>query len=234
MELKNILIVEDDKAIQNLLKLTLKNDYRVNIVSFAADAIDFCIRNLVDLIILDLGLPDKDGMYVLESIRSWSKTVPILIVSARSDEEDKVKALDAGANDYIQKPFSTTELLARMRVCLRNNVSVEEKSVFQNGELLIDFSAHSIYFGGEEVHFTNYEYKVISLLAKNVGKTLTHNFIISNVWGAGGNDKNGLRVFMATIRRKIEKSTYAEDIFRTEVGVGYRMNKIESTNIVKE
>lgn len=226
MDCKNVLVVEDDKAIQNLLKMALRSDYKVDIVSLASEAIDFCIKNLVDLIILDLGLPDKDGMYVLESIRSWSKTLPILVVSARSDDEDKVKALDSGANDYIQKPFSTSELLARVRVCLRNSVKAEEKSIFENGDLLIDFSAHSIYLSGQEVHFTNFEYKVICLLAQNVGKTLTHNFIISSVWGAGGNDKNGLRVFMATIRRKIEKNTYCEDIIRTEVGVGYRMNKI--------
>lgn len=226
MELKQILVVEDDKAIQNLLKMALKTDYKVDVVSLASEAIDFCIKNLVDLIILDLGLPDKDGMYVLENIRSWSKTLPILIVSARSDDKDKVKALDMGANDYIQKPFSTSELLARIRVSFRNNVSLEQNSIFKNGELTIDYSAHSIYLSGQEVHFTNFEYKVICLLAQNAGKTLTHNFIISNIWGTGGNDKNGLRVFMATIRRKIEKSTYSEEIIRTDVGVGYRMNKI--------
>ncbi|MEG1520228.1 MAG: response regulator transcription factor [Clostridia bacterium] len=226
MDEKIILVVEDDKAIQNLLKLTLKTDYKVEVVSLADEAIDFCIKNVVDLVILDLGLPDKDGMYVLENIRSWSKTLPILIVSARSDDDDKVKALDAGANDYIQKPFSTTELLARVRVSLRNNANLEENSVFTNGDLTIDYSAHSVYLSGLEVHFTNFEYKVICLLAQNVGKTLTHNYIISHIWGVGGNDKNGLRVFMAAIRRKLEKNTYCDEIIRTEVGVGYRMNKI--------
>ncbi|MEG1710237.1 MAG: response regulator transcription factor [Clostridia bacterium] len=226
MDDKVILIVEDDKAIQNLLKIALKTDYKVDIVNTAELAIDYCVKNIVDLVILDLGLPDKDGMYVLENIRSWTKNLPILILSARSDDTDKVNALDNGANDYIQKPFSTTELLARIRVSLRNNIILEENSIFTNGDLVIDYIAHSIYLSGQEVHFTNFEYKVICLLAQNVGKTLTHNYIISQIWGMGGNDKNGLRVFMAAIRRKIEKNAYCDEIIRTDVGVGYRMNKI--------
>lgn len=224
---KNVLIVEDDKAIQNLLKMSLKDeDYNITLVSKAEDAINTCIKNIVDIVLLDLGLPDKDGMYVIEKIREWNESLPIIVISARSSDDDKVLALDKGANDYIQKPFSAVELLARMRVCLRSVAHKEDNVIFTNGHLTIDFSSHSVYLNGQEVHFTNYEYKVLALLAQNVGKTLTHSFIISKVWGVGGNDSNGLRVFMANIRRKVEMSPLSQDIIRTDVGVGYRMNKI--------
>jgi len=179
------------------------------------------------LIILDLGLPDMDGINVILKVREINDALPIIVVSARGDESEKIMCLDAGANDYVQKPFSTAELLARVRAALRINAHVAESPEFINGGLRIDFNAHSVYLNGQEVHVTNYEYKILCVLAKNLGKTLTHNYIISKVWGPGGNDINGLRVFMAGIRRKIEKNAYSQDFIRTDVGVGYRMNKIE-------
>lgn len=223
-----ILVIEDDKAIQNLLKVSLKQDgYKIKEVSTAREGVDYAVTNIVDLIILDLGLPDMDGINVIKAIRGFSEILPIIVVSARSDETEKVNCLDAGANDYVQKPFSTAELLARIRTALRYSTRTQATQVFENGPLKIDFVAHSVFLNGEEVRMTNYEYKVLCVLAENIGKTLTHNFIISKVWGAGGNDAGGLRVFMAGIRRKIEKVPYAQEFIRTDVGVGYRMNRVD-------
>lgn len=169
-----------------------------------------------------------DGINVVETVRGFSENLPIIVVSARDDENEKIKCLDAGINDYVQKPFSTAELMARIRAALRHSAAGTETqaSTFTNGRLTIDYAAHSVFLDDAEVHLTNYEYKILCLLAQNVGKTLTHNFIISKVWGAGGNDASGLRVFMAGIRRKIEKDPFLQELIRTDVGVGYRMNKI--------
>lgn len=225
----DILVIEDDKAIQNLLKIALKQEnHTVAAVRTAREGIDYVVKNIVDLIVLDLGLPDMDGINVVETVRGFSENLPIIVVSARDDENEKIKCLDAGINDYVQKPFSTAELMARIRAALRHSAAGTETqaNTFTNGRLTIDYAAHSVFLDDAEVHLTNYEYKILCLLAQNVGKTLTHNFIISKVWGAGGNDASGLRVFMAGIRRKIEKDPFLQELIRTDVGVGYRMNKI--------
>lgn len=223
-----ILIIEDDKAIQNLLKLACKKEgYEVKYADYAQEGIIQAQLGSVDLIILDLGLPDMDGINVIKKVREYLDSLPIIVVSARGDETEKISCLDAGANDYVQKPFSTAELLARVRAALRTSSHAAESPEFINGGLKIDYNAHSVYLNGREVHVTNYEYKILCVLARNLGKTLTHNYIISKVWGPGGNDINGLRVFMAGIRRKIEKDAYSQDFIRTDVGVGYRMNKID-------
>lgn len=224
-----ILIIEDDKAIQNLLKISLKQEnHKVTAVTSAREGIDYTVKNIVNLIILDLGLPDMDGINVVKTVREFNERLPIIVVSARDGEDEKIRCLDAGVNDYVQKPFSSAELMARIRAALRYSAAGEgaQNAVFTNGDLKIDFTAHSVFVRGEEVHLTNYEYKLLCVLAQNVGKTLTHNQIISKVWGTGGNDANGLRVFMANIRRKIEKDPYSQEFIRTEVGVGYRMNKV--------
>lgn len=225
-----ILIIEDDRAIQNLLKIALKQEeHSVHAVSTAREGIDYIVKNIVDLIVLDLGLPDMDGINVVQAVREFNEKLPIIVVSARDDENEKIKCLDAGVNDYVEKPFSSNELMARIRAALRYSATAESQtasSLFHNGNLTIDFAAHSVFLDGEEIRFTNYEYKILCVLAQNVGKTLTHNYIISKVWGTGGNDANGLRVFMAGIRRKVEKDPYSQDLIRTDVGVGYRMNKI--------
>jgi two-component system, OmpR family, KDP operon response regulator KdpE len=226
--MNKILIIEDDRAITNLLKIALTQEgYDVLSAPSAREGIDCIVKNVIDLLILDLGLPDLDGKNVIETVRSFSSDLPILVVSARSDEEEKVRCLDSGANDYIQKPFSTKELLARVRASLRSLRSEEKKpAVFVDGNLRIDFAAHSVFVSDAEIRLTNYEYKILSLLAQNVGKTLTHNFIVSKVWGEGGNDANGLRVFMAGIRRKIGDDPYRQELIRTDIGIGYRMNKL--------
>lgn len=224
-----ILIIEDDKAIQNLLKIALKQEnHQTCAVGSGREGIDCIIKNIFDVIILDLGLPDMDGIQVVEAVRSFSQTLPIIVVSARDDEFEKIKCLDSGINDYVQKPFSTAELMARIRATLRHSAIAADsvENTFVNGNLSIDYIAHSVLLDNIEIHLTNYEYKILCLLSQNIGKTLTHNYIISKVWGTGGNDAAGLRVFMAGIRRKVEKTPYSQELIRTDVGVGYRMNKI--------
>ena len=182
-----------------------------------------------DIVLLDLGLPDLDGVDVIKKIRSWS-SMPIIVISARSEDTDKIDALDAGADDYLTKPFSVEELLARLRVTLRRLNSVQggaETSTFTNGELQIDYAAGCVSLRGEELHLTPIEYKLLCLLAKNVGKVLTHTFITKEIWGtAWENDVASLRVFMATLRKKIEKDPSDPQYIQTHIGVGYRMLKV--------
>ena len=186
-----------------------------------------------DLLILDLGLPDMDGSEVIGKIRSWSD-VPILVVSARLEDADKVVALDAGADDYIVKPFSVDELLARIRVALRRvertgYSASEESCVYDNGGLHIDFAAACVTLDGEEVHLTPMEYKLLCVLARNTGKVLTHNYILKEVWGSAlASDMASLRVFMATLRKKIEFDPSHPRYVQTHVGIGYRMMKVDA------
>ena len=181
--------------------------------------------------ILDLGLPDMDGVEIIKKVRGWS-SLPIIVVSARSEDRDKISALDAGADDYLTKPFSADELLARVRVALRrirydSARQGAESSVFENGGLKIDYAAGCAYVDGEEVHLTPIEYKLLCLLAHNVGKVLTHNMILKEIWGnVLPSDTPSLRVFMATLRKKIEQVPSQPKYIQTHVGVGYRMLRI--------
>ena len=184
-----------------------------------------------DVILLDLGLPDIDGVEVISRIRTWSN-VPIIVISARSEDTDKIDALDAGADDYLTKPFSVEELLARLRVTQRrlalmqNNYS--QQPVFINGQLKIDYASGCAFLGGEELHLTPIEYKLLCLLARNTGKVLTHKFITQSVWGSSWeNDVASLRVFMATLRKKLESAPDSPQYIQTHIGIGYRMLKIE-------
>lgn len=223
---KNILIVEDDKLTRAQIKNGLKEKgYKVSAVSTAREAIDYCIKTVCDMVLLDLGLPDNDGIYVIQTLRSFTNTLPIIVVSGRNNVESKVLALDAGANDYVTKPFAMDELFARIRKEFRYVVT-EVKHLFINGNLTIDYDAKTVFVNGVEVHFTNFEYKIIVLLAYNLGKTLTYDYIISHVWGSGGQDQNALRVFMAGIRKKISRDGKSSKLIRTDIGTGYRMNKI--------
>lgn len=197
-----VLVVEDDKPIRNLITTTLKmNDYRFITAVRGNEAIMLSASHKPDIIILDLGLPDIDGVEVIEYIRTWSN-VPIIIVSARSEERDKITALDKGADDYLTKPFSVDELLARLRVIQRRLMKSENISVteFVNGRLRIDYVSGCVHLDDEEIHLTPIEYKLLCLLAKNVGKVLTHKYIIQSVWGTpADNSEASLRVFMATL-----------------------------------
>ena len=182
-------------------------------------------------VLLDLGLPDIDGVDVIGKIRTWSE-MPIIVISARAEDKDKIDALDAGADDYLTKPFSVEELLARIRVTTRRLLSTQSlnksESVFVNGNLKIDYGAGCAYLSGEELHLTPIEYKLLCLLSKNVGKVLTHTFITQKIWGAAWESNiASLRVFMATLRKKIEPSADSPQHIQTHVGIGYRMIKID-------
>jgi two-component system KDP operon response regulator KdpE len=227
-----ILVVEDDKAVRNLITTTLETqDYQFHTASTGGESILEAISHKPDIIILDLGLPDMDGIDIIKKIRTWSN-VPIVVVSARSEDRDKIDALDAGADDYLTKPFSVEELLARLRVTLRRVQydyikNIQNDSVFINGGLKIDYAAGCVWVDEKEIHLTPIEYKLLCLLAKNVGKVLTHNFILKEVWvNALPDDTPSLRVFMATLRKKIEKVPSNPKYIQTHIGVGYRMLRI--------
>ncbi|WP_342601208.1 response regulator transcription factor [Psychrobacillus sp. FSL H8-0483] len=225
---KRILVVEDDVAIGNLIKMTLNTQqYEYDIAQDGQSALQKALSMKPDVIILDLGLPDMDGIDIIQKIRSWSQT-PIIVVSARGEESDKINALDAGADDYVTKPFSVDELLARIRVALRRSASErnleQEQPVFVNGNLQIDYLANTVFVRGEEVHLTPIEYKLLVVLSKHVGKVLTHNFLLKEVWQTVlQSDVPSLRVFMATLRKKIEENPANPKYIQTHIRVGYRM-----------
>ena len=223
-----ILVVEDDPAISNLIRTTLETqDYQFHTAQNGSGALMEAVSYNPDVMILDLGLPDMDGVDIIKKVRGWS-SLPIIVVSARTEDRDKVEALDAGADDYLTKPFSIEEFLARLRAALRRSHTEakagEESSLYTNGDLTIDFAAGCAYVKGEEIHLTPIEYKLLCLLAHNVGKVLTHNRILKEVWGgAQASDIPSLRVFMATLRKKIEQHPDSPRYIQTPVGVGYRM-----------
>ena len=223
-----ILVVEDDPAISNLIRTTLETqDYQFHTAQNGSGALMEAVSYNPDVMILDLGLPDMDGVDIIKKGRGWS-SLPIIVVSARTEDRDKVEALDAGADDYLTKPFSIEEFLARLRAALRRSHTEakagEESSLYTNGDLTIDFAAGCAYVKGEEIHLTPIEYKLLCLLAQNTGKVLTHNHILKEVWGgAQASDIPSLRVFMATLRKKIEQHPDSPRYIQTHVGVGYRM-----------
>ena len=227
-----ILVVEDDVPVRNLITTTLKvHDYRFITSATGEGAVMEAASHNPDIILLDLGLPDIDGVEVINRIRSWSN-VPIIVISARSEDSDKIDALDAGADDYLTKPFSVDELLARLRVTQRRLALMQNNSTqearYENGQLLIDYEARCVYLSGEELRLSSMEYKLLCLLAKNTGKVLTHKYIITNVWGNSlETDVGSLRVFMATLRKKLEKAPGSPQYIQTHIGVGYRMMKVE-------
>lgn len=232
----SILIVEDDKAIRNLIITTMETQgYQYHSASNGTEAIIEAVSYRPDVILLDLGLPDMNGLEIIRKVRSWSNT-PIIVVSARSEDQDKVDALDAGADDYLTKPFSIDELLARLRVALRrvlfdNDKTSKEAIIYENYQLKIDYSAGLVYLKDQEIHLTPIEYKLLCLLAKNSGKVLTHNFILKEIWGnVLPSDTPSLRVFMATLRRKIEPKDSHVSYIQTHIGIGYRMVRIEEVS----
>lgn len=228
-----ILVVEDDTAVRNLITTTLKaHDYRFLTAGNGESAILEVSSHNPEIVLLDLGLPDMDGVAVIERIRSWSN-MPIIVISARSEDSDKIDALDAGADDYLTKPFSVEELLARLRVTQRRLAAAavsgpSQDAVFTNGKLKVDFAAGCAFLDGQELHLTPSEYKLLCLLCKNVGKVLTHTYITQQIWGRSwDNDVASLRVFMATLRKKLEKEPGSPQYIQTHIGVGYRMLKVE-------
>ena len=227
-----VLVVEDDMPIRNLISTTLKtHEYKFLTAKDGNDAIMQASSHNPDVVLLDLGLPDIDGIEVIKKIRSWSN-MPIIVISARSEDTDKIEALDCGADDYLTKPFSVEELLARLRVTQRRlsyqNRLVASESIFTNGKLKVDYAAGCAYLDNEEMHLTPTEYKLLCVLSQNVGKVLTHKFIAEKLWGnAWETDIGSLRVFMTTLRKKIERLPDSPQYIQTHIGVGYRMMKVE-------
>jgi len=221
---KKILVIEDDEIISKFLSVALKtNNYDYIKAENGVEGISLFMTNNPDLILLDLGLPDIDGMEVLSQIRSQSD-IPIIIISARGREKEKVNALDMGADDYLTKPFNIGELLARIRVAFRKALPSIKNNIFEIRNLKMDFEKRKIFIDDEEIHLTPIEYKLLSLLVENRGKVLTHSFIQKKIWGYEAiDDFQSLRVFMASIRRKIENDTNNPQYILTEIGVGYRL-----------
>ncbi|MBQ9327115.1 MAG: response regulator transcription factor [Solobacterium sp.] len=228
-----ILIVEDDVPVRNLISTTLKtHDYKYLTAPSGTDAVMMASSHNPDVVFLDLGLPDMDGVEVIRQIRSWSN-MPIIVISARSEDDDKITALDAGADDYLTKPFSVEELLARLRVTVRrlsmqNTDSNADSSTYTNGNLKIDYPAGCAFLNNKELKLTPIEFKLLCLLAKNTGKVLTHTYITQHIWGRSwDNDIASLRVFMVSLRKKLESDPHSPEFIQTHVGIGYRMIKVE-------
>ena len=225
----SILLVEDEKNICDFISTSLSaQDYRISTAHTGKEALPIITSQCPDLILLDLGLPDMDGMEIIRQVRTWS-SVPIIVLSARTQEQEKVRALDLGADDYLTKPIGTSELLARIRTALRhsnrlNTDSPLYKRTFHAKGLTIDFEKHLVSVDGKDVHLTQIEFKIISLLAQNSGRVMTYDTIISNIWGPYADDDNSiLRVNMAHIRRKLEQNPAEPQYVFTEIGIGYRM-----------
>ena len=223
-----ILIVEDEKGILSFMTTVLtSNGYDVISANSGAKAITLVTSHCPDLVILDLGLPDMDGLELIQEVRSTS-TLPIIVISARTLERSKVAALDLGADDYLTKPFGTAELLARIRTALRHSqrAAGTQSLKYEVGDLLIDFERRLVKVKGQDVHLTQIEYKLVSLLAQNAGKVMTYESIISKIWGPfADSDNQILRVNMAHIRRKLEENPAEPQYIFTEIGVGYRMRE---------
>ena len=230
----SILLIEDEENIRSFIATTLKNqNYKIITASSGTEGLHLSASLCPDLVLLDLGLPDLDGNNVITSVRQWTSS-PIIVISARTGEKDKVTALDLGADDYITKPFGTLELLARIRASLRHSNRMDSNSAlyirpYQCQGLLLDFDKRMLTLNGEEIHLTQIEYKIVAFLARNSGKVMTYSAIMSSVWGPFTGDNNRiLRVNMANIRRKIEQNPSQPQFLFTEVGVGYRMREDEN------
>lgn len=228
-----VLIIEDEKNIQTFMsKVLKKHEYKVLCAANGAEGLSLIHSLCPDVVLLDLGLPDIDGNEVIRQVRTWSST-PIIVISARQSEKEKVAALDLGADDYITKPFGTSELLARIRASLRHsNRLLTDSSLYirpyQSGSMVLDFSKRILTLEGEKIHLTPIEYKIVAFLAQNSGKVMTYDSILSNVWGPyADSDNKILRVNMANIRRKLESDPAQPFYIFTEVGVGYRMREDE-------
>lgn len=225
----SVLLIEDEENIRSFISTTLKNQgYKITTAATGQDGLHLCASLCPDIILLDLGLPDIDGMDVIQKLRDWSST-PIIVISARNHEQEKAKALDLGADDYITKPFSTIELMARIRTSLRHGSQLasgnpQSTPVYHHKNLVIDYEKYLVTLDGEMIHLTQIEFKLLSLLSQNCGKVLTYSYIMEKIWGPYVDNNNQiLRVNMANIRRKIEKNPATPEHVYTEIGIGYRM-----------
>lgn len=231
----SVLVIEDEKSICDFIAKTLNaSDYKAVTAGSGKEGLAILTSALPDLVLLDLGLPDMDGIDIIKQTREWSN-LPIIVISARVQEREKVAALDAGADDYITKPFGTDELLARIRTAIRHSNKIVDDKVnstrpYSARGLVVDFGKRLVTVEGKEIHLTRVEYKIVSMLAQNSGKVITYSSLIEQVWGPYADDNNRiLRVNMANIRRKIEKNPGEPEYIFTELGVGYRM--VEDENL---
>lgn len=223
----NILVVEDDIQIRNFICYALKQEGFIYTTSSTAQgALSQLVSGQIDLVLLDLGLPDLDGMEIIKKVREWSE-IPIIVVSARDQDKEKVAALDIGADDYLTKPFSANELMARVRVAIRHLQKITQnkgQTIQSVGELKLDFEKRIVFLEDKELHVTPLEYNLLTLFFRNRGKVLTTHYIITEIYGVGyGTDTQALRALMAGLRRKIEKNTTKPRYIMTEIGVGYRL-----------
>jgi two-component system, OmpR family, KDP operon response regulator KdpE len=225
----NVLVIEDDVPMRRFLRAALENEgYKATEAGTAREGMTMILGHPPDLILLDLGLPDSDGMTILHRVREWSQ-VPVVILSARGHESDKVDALNAGADDYLTKPFGVSELLARVRVALRHAASLKEgagevSSRFEAGGLVVDLATRRVTVKGTDVHLTRTEYRVLALFVKNAGKVLTHRYLLQEVWGPGcAQQTHYPRMYVAALRRKLEDDPAEPRYLITEQGVGYRL-----------
>lgn len=220
----DVLVIDDEVQIRRLLRLTLEaNGYKVLEAASGKDGLVEAATRRPDIVILDLGLPDMDGVAVLKRLREWSR-VPVVVLSVRDRDEDKIAALDAGADDYVTKPFSTPELLVRLRVALRHAQPAEEEVVFRSGDLMVDMADRRVSVKGQEVKLTVTEYSLLRLLVRHAGRILTHRQILKEVWGPNAtNQTHYLRVYVARLREKIEPVPSRPVLLITEPGIGYRL-----------
>ena len=223
-----VLIVDDEPQIRRLLTVTLEaNAYRVLAAVSGQEGVVLAAQHRPALVILDIGLPDLSGQEVLRRLREWSNT-PVIVLSVQDDEKGKVAALDAGADDYVTKPFNTDELLARLRVALRRSSKTEEAAVVHAKNLVVDLATRRVSVSGKEVKLSKIEYDLLRLLARHAGKVLTHRQILREVWGPGHeNDTHYLRVYIAHLREKLETNPESPELIQTELGVGYRFRTDE-------
>ena len=220
-----ILVVDDERQMRRLLQIALESaGYAVILAETGEQALQFAVKVNPDAIILDLGLPDKDGIEVLRRLREWA-TVPVIVLSVRSSEQDIVAALDAGADDYLTKPFRTGELLARVRTALRHRHGIEEESVFVSGPISVDLAARTVRRNGEVVKLTPKEYALLALFIRNAGKVLTHQYILQQIWGpALDGETQYSRVYVGQLRKKLEEDPEQPRLLQTESGIGYRLS----------
>ena len=226
------LIIDDEVQIRRLLRVALEaEDYRVHEAENGRLGLVEMANSKPAVVLLDLGLPDMDGLEVLKRLREWSEA-PVLILSVRDDEQGKVAALDAGADDYVTKPFSTLELLARLRAAQRKTRPQEEVSVFQEGDLIVDLTAHTVTRGGQELKLTATEYALLRLFVRHTGRVLTHRFILREIWGPKSEEhRQYLRVYITHLRQKIEPDPAKPSLIKTESGIGYRFQPVETQSV---
>ncbi len=220
---ETILIIDDEVQIRRLLEITLSaNNYKISEASTAKEGLSLAASLQPSLILLDLGLPDLDGNEILKKLREWYQK-PIIILSVRNSEDDIIQALDSGANDYLTKPFRTGELLARIRVAIKQSQSLPDNPILECGSLMIDLGNHTVRKNNLLLKLTSTEFSLLALLAKNEGRVLTHQFILREVWGMGYIEQTQyLRVFIAQLRKKVEDNPSRPKILNTESGIGYR------------